>query len=124
MFYNLYKNRSNYNRYINKKSIVIYKDKKMDFFYMEDFINLIEYYINNDTPPIEINCTYDHSYRLSEIANIINSIDSHSVPVCIERDGESSSYIGSPNNLLSFKGLEYGILKVYKRLKNQKSSII
>lgn len=116
--------KQNIRRYINKKSIVIYKDKKMDFFYMEDFIKLIEYYINTDSLPLEVNCTYAYSYKLSEIANIINNLADYSVPILIEHPCESAPYAGVPNNLFSFKGLDYGISRVYNKLKNQKSSII
>ena len=104
-------------RYINKNPITIFKDKKMDFFYMEDFINLIDYYINTDNPPKEIDCTYDTSFKLSEIAAIINNISSYKVPIRIEEEGNDSPYIGKPNTLLNFQGLEYGISKVYSILK-------
>lgn len=109
--------KQNLNRYISKKSIIIYKDKKMDFFYMEDFINLVKLYVTEKNLPKQIDCTYSYSYKLSEIGDIINSISDYKVPIKIEQAGEESPYVGIPNTLLPFRGLKYGVSQVYNDLK-------
>jgi nucleoside-diphosphate-sugar epimerase len=38
--------KSNIKRYIDKKEIIIYQNKQMDFFYMEDLITLVKHYIH------------------------------------------------------------------------------
>ena len=109
--------KQNLNRYISKKPIVIYRDKKMDFFYMEDFVDLVRYYLLEKNLPKEIDCTYDTSLKLSEIAAIINNISNYNVPIRVEDEGNDLPYIGKPNTLLNFRGLKYGISKVYSILK-------
>ena len=39
--------KNNINNYINHKPIIIHQDKYMDFFYMEDLVNVINHLLNN-----------------------------------------------------------------------------
>ena len=48
--------KANLKRYINKESIQIHQDKLMDFFYMQDLVSVIEYYMNEKDPPKEFDC--------------------------------------------------------------------
>jgi nucleoside-diphosphate-sugar epimerase len=112
--------KGNIKRYINKEPIIIHQDKFMDFFYMKDLISLVDYYINNDNPPKQIDCSYDKLYKLSDIANIINSLDDYKVIVKIEQEGMNLPYYGMANVLLEFIGLEQGIKEIYNKLKNKK----
>jgi hypothetical protein len=61
---------------------------------------------------------YDKKFKLTDIAEIINSLDDHKVNVVIEKSGLGKSYCGK-NNLqnIDFIGLEAGIKKAYKDLK-------
>jgi len=111
--------KGNIKRYINKEPIIIYQDKWMDFFYIKDLISLINYYINNDNPPKQIDCSYDKLYKLSNIANIINSLDDYKVTIKIEQEGMDLPYYGIANILLEFIGLEQGIKNIYNKLKNK-----
>jgi UDP-glucose 4-epimerase len=109
--------KGNIKRYINKESMIIYQDKFMDFFYMKDLISLVDYYINNDDAPKQIDCSYTGLYRLSEIASIINDLDNHKVDVQIKEEGMTMSYYGIANVLLNFVGLKEGIKEIYNKLK-------
>jgi len=111
--------KGNIKRYINKESIVIHQDKFMDFFYMKDLISLVDYYINNDNLPKQIDCSYDKLYKLSDVANIINTLDNYKVDIKIEKEGIDLPYYGMANVLLGFIGLEQGIKEVYNKLKNE-----
>jgi GDP-L-fucose synthase len=105
-------------KYINHQDLEIHKDKYMDFFYMEDLISLVDYYINSNNPPKEIDCTYKESYKLSDIVNIINNLDSHKVEINTIETGLASSYIGQFYEVeLNYTGLEQGIKNVYSKLK-------
>ena len=84
---------------------------------MEDFVDLVRYYLLEKNLPKEIDCTYDTSLKLSEIAAIINNISNYNVPIRVEDEGNDLPYIGKPNTLLNFRGLKYGISKVYSILK-------
>jgi nucleoside-diphosphate-sugar epimerase len=111
--------KGNIKRYINKEPMIIHQDKFMDFFYMKDLISLVDYYINNDNPPKQIDCSYDKLYKLSDVANIINGLNDYKVTVKIEQEGMDLPYYGVANILLKFIGLEQGIKEVYNKLKNE-----
>lgn len=110
--------KGNIKRYINKESILIHQDKHMDFFYMKDLISLVDHYINNDNLPKQICCSYADLYKLSEIANIINTLDKHKVDVIIENKGMALPYYGPANVLIDFIGLKEGIKNVCNKIKN------
>ena len=115
--------KSNILRYINKEDIVIYQDKKMDFFYMKDLISLIEWLINQreeDFPIQEINCSYLEKNTLTQIAEMINSLSDYKVNIKIKNEGQGDDYCDihpiMPFNLI---GLEQGIKETYNILKNE-----
>ena len=109
--------KGNIKRYINKESIIIHQDKLMDFFYMKDLISLIDYYINNDNLPKQVDCSYTDLYKLSGVANIINELDEYKVNIKIEQEEMASPYYGIANMLINFIGLKQGIKEVYNKLK-------
>jgi len=89
--------KSNIKRYINREPIEIHQDKLMDFFYMEDLITLVKYFINEDNLPKNIDCSYGINNSLSDIAHIINNLSDYKVEINIKKD-KGIDYIG---NLLS-----------------------
>jgi GDP-L-fucose synthase len=116
--------KSNILRYINREDMVVHQDKKMDFFYMKDLISLVEWLINQreeEFPIQEINCSYLEKITLTQIAEIINSLDDYKVGIQLEDEIEGRAYCGihpiMPFNLI---GLEQGIKEVYNILKQQK----
>jgi len=113
--------KSNIKRYINKEPIVIHQDKFMDFFYMKDLISLVDYYIQNENPPKEIDCSYQQSYSLFDIANMINGLDTHKTQIIFNNGGMGEKYCGNSNTLLNYIGLEVGITNIYNKLKNEKN---
>jgi nucleoside-diphosphate-sugar epimerase len=109
--------KSNINRYIKKEPILIHQNKQMDFFYMDDFINVMEYYITEKTPPKEFNCTYDYSYSLLDVANKINMLSDYKVSIDIEKPEMGVKFSGEPNNIkFNYVGLDEGIQRVYNKL--------
>jgi dTDP-4-dehydrorhamnose reductase len=112
--------KANIKRYINNQPIIIHEDKFMDFFYMKDFIKLIDYFLQKEEWLIsEIDCTYLQSYKLSEIAEIINQLSNYKVPI---EFGNiiGNSYIGTHKTLpIDLIGLEQGIKNVYNTIKNE-----
>jgi dTDP-4-dehydrorhamnose reductase len=109
--------KANILRYIKREPILIHQNKLMDFFYMQDFIKVIKFYIESYDPPKEIDCVYKDSYTLSDVANIINSLSDHTVPIHVNEIGLGASYIGlyTPTDLL-YNKLEDGIKTVYNNL--------
>lgn len=109
--------KTNVSNYINKKSIVIHQDRKMDFFYMEDFISLVDYYLRQDNLPKEIDCTYNETKSLLEISQIINNLSNYKVDVVLQESG-MSQYFGNYTPLpIEYIGLINGIKKVYNKIK-------
>lgn len=108
-------------KYIKKQSIVIHQDKLMDFFYIEDLVKLINYFIDNKFFPKDINAVYKPKYHLSEIAGIINNLSDYKVDIIINEPGFSKSYIGKPLITeivpIKFKGVEDSIKEIYNKLK-------
>jgi GDP-L-fucose synthase len=108
-------------RYINNKPMQIHQDKTMDFFYMQDLIKVVEYYINEQEPPKEFDCVYNRIHRLSFIANIINNLDKHKVDVVISESQEATPYTSNYRNVelpIEFLGLVEGIENTYNKLQN------
>ncbi len=97
--------------------MVIHQDKKMDFFHMEDFVKVVEYYISESSPSKEFNCTYEQTYLLSEIAEKINTLSTYKVPIEIQSTSYGKPYSGVPNgDIISYSGLDVGIKKIYEHL--------
>ena len=114
-------------KYITKMSQIIYNDKYMDFIYMQDLLSIVNYYINNDNLPKNIDCVYTKKIMLSDISNIINNLNIHKVNIEIENKHIDNPYIGDGNILNSLKlnliGLTQGIKNTYNIL-NKNSGII
>jgi len=110
--------KSNLLRYINKQSILIHANKLMDFFYMKDLEALIHYYISNENPPKEIDCSYKNKKSLLEIANFINTLDKYEVPITLEKDVLLQNYCGISNLPIETIGLNKGIENTFRKIKD------
>jgi len=99
--------------------IKIHQDKLMDFIYMPDLISIIKYYIEGAGLEKEVDCIYDDTVSLSNIAKQINNLSVNKVPINIEDPLPGQNYIGTYSELpIAFVGLEQGIKNVYKKLAN------
>jgi nucleoside-diphosphate-sugar epimerase len=112
--------KSNIIRYIKKEPMIIHTNKIMDFFYMKDLISLVNYYATNENLPKETNCSYEEKYTLKNIANMINNLDDHKVPIETINKKELEFYCGEATEIpVELIGLQKGIEKVYFKLLNQ-----
>ena len=110
--------KSNIKRYLNNEPIIIHQDKLMDFIYMPDLISIVEYYITGKDLLKEVDCIYDDTVSLSNIAQQINNLSINKVLINIEDPLPGQNYIGIYNELpIAFIGLENGIKNVFDRLK-------
>lgn len=110
--------KTNIKKYLQKEPISIFKNKTMDFFYMEDLILLVEHYISTDILPKEIDCTYNSSETLLSIAQKINTLDNYTVPIILQSEDMDSPYNGTFVDLgIKYIGLLRGIEQTYQRLK-------
>jgi hypothetical protein len=96
--------------------MVIHANKIMDFFYMKDLISLVEYYMINDGLEQDINCSYEHKCTLQNIANFINTLGSHKVPVLIQDKKKFDFYCGSSDLPINVIGASDGIRETFNKL--------
>lgn len=116
--------KSNLYRYLNKESIIIYKNKLMDFIYMDDFIKIVNQYMTRNDLPKKNDCVYKQKYSLLNIANIINNLDSHNVNIKIEHNISDKDYIGNYYDFaINYIGLEAGIKHTYRKIKHEKDMV-
>lgn len=109
--------KANINRYINKEPLSIHKDRKMDMFYMEDLLKLVNHYICNDDLPKEVDCMYQQTSALSGIAHMINELSDHRCEITLESAEFDIDYKGKYIDIgLNFVGLEEGIKRTYLAL--------
>jgi len=108
-----------------KEPIIVFDDKIMDFFFIEDLFTLILYYLKNYKTtlnprlPRDLNVCYEEKHTLKDIANIVNSFSSEKVPVWIRSyKKDKVNYCGDGKNLsnlcLPFLGLRVGLKKTYE----------
>lgn len=111
--------KANIKRYIKKEPMLI-QDKRMSFFYMQDLITLVKYYIETEHVKLikESNCAYISSISLLDIANMINELDEYQVPIYIDTQvvTDYESKFNAPYRL-KYIGLQQGIKNVYNKLK-------
>jgi nucleoside-diphosphate-sugar epimerase len=110
--------KSSIQRHLNNEPIVIHQDKLMDFIYMPDLISIVEHYIVGKDLLKEVDCIYDDTVSLSNIAQQINNLSINKVPINIQDPLPGENYIGTYNELpIAYIGLENGIKNVFDRLK-------
>lgn len=115
--------RANLLNYFNKNPIIIHQNKYMDFVYIKDVCKLVMFIIENTNENFktkDINVVYKEKYKLSDIANIINNIDIHKVPVIVEDTNNGLNYCGNGDifNTLNLNniGLYHGLQECYKQI--------
>ena len=94
------------------ETIIIHEDKIMDFFYIQDLISIVKYFLLVNPVYQDINLSYKNKYKLSEIAKkIINETNSKSN--IITQDQNGLNYNGNFDKLLSLpiklEGFENGL---------------
>lgn len=105
--------------YIKKEEIIIFKDKLMDFFGIDDTKKIVDLYLSkNKKLPKEINLVYNKNYYLSEIAEMINNLSNYRVPINILESGYDKSYSASGYELsrlnIELDGINTSIKKCYQ----------
>jgi nucleoside-diphosphate-sugar epimerase len=118
--------KSNIIRNKRKESIIIHQDRFMDFIYFDDLLSTIKIYIDecehkNFYMFHDMNICYKTKYKLSDIANIINSYSEFKSEIIIENSEFGLSYTGAANNFMNIhpnlKGLELGVKECYDNIK-------
>ncbi len=110
--------KSNILRYISRQDMVVHNNKYMDFFYMKDLTALVAYFVESDNWLYnQVDCKYNTTHTLTEIASMINELDEHRVGVIVGDLFEKAyvgNYIGLPIPII---GLRQGIINTYTQIK-------
>jgi GDP-L-fucose synthase len=111
--------KNNINNYLKNNNISILQNKIMDFIYMKDFLSMVHKYIINSNLPHQIDCVYNNKYSLSDIAKIINNLETKKVGINILNSNLGEPYIGQYTDIgLKFIGIEQGINDTYSYMKD------
>ena len=112
--------KSNIKNYLTNKPIIVHANKYMDFFYMQDLITVVQYYLETETPPVEFDCVYRDRTSLLEISSLINNLADYRVEIVLENNNPTQEYVGQFTDLqLDYVGLEQGIKNTYIKLSNE-----
>ena len=99
--------------------MIIHQDRYMDFIYIEDVCNIIQYTIDKKIIG-DINLSYMNKLKLSDIANIINNLSNYKMSIQITNKELGLSYTGNGSKLndfdLNLKGIEFGIKECYTKI--------
>jgi GDP-L-fucose synthase len=106
----------------NNTEVTIFEDKYFDFVYEDDFVKIVQYYLDNCLHPEKlektINICYDTKYKLSEIAEMILE-DKNKINILNKNSNSINNYSGDGTLLYSLPiqltGLEDS-LKTYEKL--------
>ena len=107
-------------RHLQKQEMVVYTNKMMDFFYIQDLYKVVKYYLSNFDKgvPIDLNLCYEEKTDLIGITELIITLTGQSNNVKLVDEVNGRSYTGDPTKLsalnIEMGGIESGILQVYK----------
>lgn len=99
---------------------IIHENKYMDYIYMDDFLEVLKYYLNIEKPKYkDINICYEKKYKLIDLINLIY-INFNKKQIIDKNLTNGLSYTGNGDKInslnLSFKGIEYGIQEMIKNI--------
>lgn len=97
--------------------LIINQNKYMDFFYMKDFISVLDFYIKNDGMNKSFDCVYKDKKTLLDIAQYVQKISGWNREITFKEQGIALSYTGEYRDLnINYIGLEKAIEHVLKTL--------
>jgi GDP-L-fucose synthase len=108
-------------RYINKEPMSINKNIIHDFISSKDLYSIIDWSIKNKNNILKnINCVYNEKYRLTDICDIINTLDQYNVDINVNSFESGLDYYSLEGNIpIKYEGLYNGILDCFQKLKQE-----
>ncbi len=98
--------------------VTIKQNRRFSYLYINDFVPILDYFINNDCRYKAYNVTPDEGIELCDIAKKVRSISGKDLPINIAKSGMGLDYSGSNKRLHNeIKGLKFtGIDSAIKEL--------
>ncbi|OEJ69568.1 NAD-dependent epimerase/dehydratase family protein [Magnetovibrio blakemorei] len=109
--------------------IVINQNVVYDYIYIEDFYRVVRHFVENNSHYKSYNVTPIEPINLIEIANLVNEVSDHIVPVVVLNDGVGVNYSGHNARLMSeltdfsFMSYKDAIADLYSYYKNNISML-
>lgn len=109
--------------------ITIRKNVFFDYLYVDDFIRILEYFIDSESKEKSYNIGRGESVDLLNIANLINKISKNNSKIIIKKKGIDNEYTCDNSRLkreihnLQFTRFEESIRELYSWYKSTKSSV-
>jgi len=79
--------------------ITLKQNRKFDYVYIDDFIPILEYFIQNNSQHNVYNITPNESVELLAIAQTVVRLSGKDIPIHIAQEGMGNEYSGSNNRL-------------------------
>lgn len=114
---------------IFKQNLIIQQNKAFDYLYVDDFLKIIEFFIENKPKEKAYNLTPDHSISLLEIAEKIQKITQGEVSVDLINKTPGTDYTGDNERLkkiipnLQFTPIDTAIQHLWLWYENNKENI-
>ena len=103
--------------------VTVHQNKEMDYFYLDDVFNVMDYIIKNPYAPRDINLVYNKKVTLLDIASLIHKYVGRFNPVIkLNENGLGDPYTGASTVLYELPvadqliGLESGICRTVQKL--------
>jgi len=96
------------------------QNRKFDYIYIDDFVAVIDYFIQNNVKYKSYNVTPDESVELLVLAEKVRRISGKDLPIVVEQKGMGSEYSGDNSRLkeevpdFRFTPVDEAIGKLYK----------
>ena len=115
--------KANLVRYALNKPMIVNRNLEFDTFYVVDSLPIIESWIVGELHSKEINLVYPNKIKLTNICELINSLDNHKVEIILKDHNFANDYSGNGDRLstmgFDLLGLEKGLSIVYSKIKNE-----
>lgn len=100
-------------RLLNNKIFTL-EDRYFDFFYIKDFLKVIDSHLNNDILFKDLNCVYEEKTKISDVVQLFCSLNNLKVEIKVNENKKLQlNYTGSCEKIRSLKlnllGLKKGL---------------
>lgn len=116
-------------KYIYKLPLTMIQDCKFDYIYINDFVKILEFFINNSPKEKIFNVGSGNNITLLSLVKKINRLSDYSLPIIIKQSGLNKEYTSNNNLLkkemktLEFKPIDQAIKSLYQYYLTQKVTI-
>ena len=109
--------------------IQIFKDVKFDYLYIDDFVKIVEHFINHETKYNAYNIASGRGVKLTELSEKIKAVSGKPIGINLQSEGLANEYTADNQRLLAempnldFTPLDMSIKALYNWYEDHKSEI-